>query len=65
MLGEKTAQVALSFGADDIDGTVTEEKIAHDAGASTPHWLISNVVNTLKHAWAFRPGSWNCMSWEP
>jgi 4-hydroxy-3-methylbut-2-enyl diphosphate reductase len=28
------------------------------AGASTPHWLISNVVGTLKHAWAFRPGSW-------
>jgi 4-hydroxy-3-methylbut-2-enyl diphosphate reductase len=27
------------------------------AGASTPHWLISNVVNTLKHAWLFRPGS--------
>ncbi|MCL6622409.1 MAG: 4-hydroxy-3-methylbut-2-enyl diphosphate reductase [Syntrophobacterales bacterium] len=27
------------------------------AGASTPHWLISNVVSTLKHAWAFRPGS--------
>uniref|UniRef100_A0A7C3ZCW5 4-hydroxy-3-methylbut-2-enyl diphosphate reductase n=1 Tax=Desulfobacca acetoxidans TaxID=60893 RepID=A0A7C3ZCW5_9BACT len=27
------------------------------AGASTPHWLISNVVNSLKHAWAFRPGS--------
>ena len=28
------------------------------AGASTPHWLISNVVSTLQHAWAFRPGSW-------
>jgi 4-hydroxy-3-methylbut-2-enyl diphosphate reductase len=28
------------------------------AGASTPHWLIGNVVRTLKHAWAFRPGSW-------
>ena len=28
------------------------------AGASTPNWLISNVVGTLKHAWAFRPGSW-------
>jgi (E)-4-hydroxy-3-methyl-but-2-enyl pyrophosphate reductase len=28
------------------------------AGASTPHWLIGNVVNTLKHAWVFRPGSW-------
>jgi (E)-4-hydroxy-3-methyl-but-2-enyl pyrophosphate reductase len=27
------------------------------AGASTPHWLIGNVVSTLKHAWAFRPGS--------
>jgi 4-hydroxy-3-methylbut-2-enyl diphosphate reductase len=28
------------------------------AGASTPNWLIGNVVNTLKHTWAFRPGSW-------
>jgi 4-hydroxy-3-methylbut-2-enyl diphosphate reductase len=27
------------------------------AGASTPHWLISNVFSTLKHAWAFTPGS--------
>jgi len=27
------------------------------SGASTPHWLISNVVSTLKHAWAFHPGS--------
>jgi len=27
------------------------------AGASTPHWLIANVVTTLKHAWIFRPGS--------
>ena len=26
MTGLKTAQVALRFGADDIDGTVTEEK---------------------------------------
>jgi (E)-4-hydroxy-3-methyl-but-2-enyl pyrophosphate reductase len=34
------------------------ETVAVTAGASTPHWLISNVVNTLKHAWAFRPGSW-------
>jgi (E)-4-hydroxy-3-methyl-but-2-enyl pyrophosphate reductase len=32
--------------------------VAVTAGASTPHWLISNVVSTLKHAWAFRPGSW-------
>ena len=27
MLGIKTAQVALSFGADDLDGTVVHEKI--------------------------------------
>ena len=36
MLGQKTAQVALSFGADDIDGTVVHEKIYHEAGADTP-----------------------------
>ena len=30
------AQVALSFGADDVDGTVVEEHIYHDAGATTP-----------------------------
>ncbi len=36
MIGEKIAQVALNFGADDIDGTVMEEKIAHFAGAKSP-----------------------------
>ena len=36
MLGLKTAQVVLSFGADDLDGTVVHEKIYHDAGAETP-----------------------------
>jgi aminodeoxyfutalosine synthase len=35
MIGPRLAQVGLSFGADDMDGTVTEEKIAHDAGAPT------------------------------
>jgi aminodeoxyfutalosine synthase len=33
MLGEKLSQVALLFGADDLEGTVVEEKIAHSAGA--------------------------------
>ena len=33
MLGIKTAQLALSYGADDIDGTVVHEKIYHDAGS--------------------------------
>ena len=36
MLGVKTAQIALWFGADDLDGTVQEEKIYHMAGAETP-----------------------------
>ena len=30
------AQLALAFGADDVDGTVVEERIYHDAGATTP-----------------------------
>ena len=36
MLGIKTAQVALSYGADDLDGTVVHEKIYHDAGSDSP-----------------------------
>jgi len=39
MLGIKTAQLALSFGADDIDGTVVHEKIYHDAGSDSPQEL--------------------------
>lgn len=39
MLGPKTAQVALSFGADDLDGTVVEERIVHMAGATSPEEL--------------------------
>jgi aminodeoxyfutalosine synthase len=35
MLTPRVAQIALRFGADDIDGTVAEEKIYHDAGATT------------------------------
>ncbi len=35
MLTPRIAQIALRFGADDIDGTVVEEKIYHDAGATT------------------------------
>jgi aminodeoxyfutalosine synthase len=39
MLGIKTAQIALGFGADDIDGTVVHEKIYHDAGSTEPQEL--------------------------
>jgi len=39
MIGPKLAQVALSFGADDMDGTVKEEVITHMAGADTDQAL--------------------------
>ena len=36
MLGIPIAQLALSYGSDDVDGTVVEERIYHEAGATTP-----------------------------
>ena len=47
MLGEKTAQIALSFGADDLDGTVVHELIYHDAGAKTPEGLTVEQIHQL------------------
>src|ERR1700722_18807028 len=47
MLGEKTAQISLSFGADDIDGTVVHELIYHDAGAKTPEGLTADQIHRL------------------
>ena len=47
MLGIKTAQVALSFGADDIDGTVVHEKIYHEAGAETPQEITVDELRRL------------------
>jgi aminodeoxyfutalosine synthase len=39
MMTPRIAQIALRFGADDIDGTVVEERIYHDAGATTSQSL--------------------------
>ena len=47
MLGEKIAQVALAFGVNDLDGTVVEEKIGHDAGADSPQTLTKEGIITL------------------
>jgi aminodeoxyfutalosine synthase len=47
MLGIPTAQVALSFGADDIDGTVVHEKIYHDAGSDSPEELTVGQIRRL------------------
>ncbi|MCL5271350.1 MAG: CofH family radical SAM protein [bacterium] len=47
MLGVKTAQVAQSFGADDLDGTVVEETITHMAGAQSPQALTVKDLRRL------------------
>src|SRR6202045_563886 len=51
MLDIKTAQVALSFGADDLDGTVVHEKIYHDAGSDSPQELsVADIRRLIEEA---------------
>ncbi len=47
MLGIKTAQIAQSFGADDIDGTVVHETIYHAAGSDSPQELTVSELRRL------------------
>ncbi len=47
MLDIGTAQTALAFGADDLDGTVRHELIYHDAGAKTPEILSVEAICRL------------------
>lgn len=47
MLGIPTAQLALSYGADDIDGTVVHEKIYHDAGSEAPQEMTVAELRRL------------------
>jgi aminodeoxyfutalosine synthase len=51
MIGVKIAQVSLSFGVDDLDGTVQEEKIYHMAGAETPQAMTrGDLVRLIREA---------------
>jgi aminodeoxyfutalosine synthase len=51
MMSAKIAQISLRFGADDIDGTVVEEKIYHDAGATTPQGMRrSDLIRLIREA---------------
>jgi len=51
MIGVKLAQIALSFGADDMDGTVKEEIITHMAGAETEQAVASShFISLIKEA---------------
>lgn len=47
MLGQKLAQTALWYGADDLDGTVVEEHIGHMAGARSAQGM---TMAALEHA---------------
>ena len=51
MIGPKLAQISLSFGVNDLDGTVVEERIAHDAGATTGQYMAKPaLINMIKEA---------------
>ncbi|MEZ5964037.1 MAG: aminofutalosine synthase MqnE [Planctomycetota bacterium] len=55
MLTPQSAQTALQFGANDIDGTVTEEKITHDAGTSAPMSMRVGELQQLIREAGFTP----------
>jgi aminodeoxyfutalosine synthase len=50
MLSPSIAQIALRFGANDLDGTVVEEKIYHDAGARTSEFTPRAELERLIRA---------------
>jgi aminodeoxyfutalosine synthase len=50
MLSPSIAQIALRFGANDLDGTVVEEKIYHDAGAKTSQFTPRAELERLIRA---------------
>jgi aminodeoxyfutalosine synthase len=54
-LGTKLSQVALSFGADDLHGTIIEEHIFHMAGAASPQGRTeAELVRAIREA-GFNP----------
>ena len=55
MLTPDVAQIALRFGADDMDGTVVREEITHAAGAMTPQALTAADLEHLIRAAGCRP----------
>ncbi|MGD8703367.1 MAG: CofH family radical SAM protein [Desulfosarcina sp.] len=55
MTGLETGAAGLSWGADDMDGTISEEKIAHLAGAATPVGLARDKMVETIAAGGFTP----------
>jgi aminodeoxyfutalosine synthase len=54
-LGVETAQRALGYGADDLDGTVRHERIHHDAGATSPAALTIDQLRAMISAAGCEP----------
>jgi aminodeoxyfutalosine synthase len=55
MIGEGLAQIAQNYGANDLDGTIIEEEIAHLAGAKTPQHLTKAHLERLIREAGFEP----------
>jgi aminodeoxyfutalosine synthase len=47
MLGEKIAQIALHFGANDLDGTIIDERITHAAGGTAGTGMARQKLERL------------------
>lgn len=61
MLGAKLAQTALWYGADDLDGTIVEERIGHMAGAqSAPGMTIAELEAMIIES-GFQPSRRNAV----
>jgi len=51
MLGISLSQIALEFGADDLDGTIVEERIMHSAGAQTEKGIDkANIIELIRES---------------
>lgn len=55
MMGVKLAQTALYFGADDLDGTIVEEKIGHEAGATSRQAMTVPQLEEMIRRSGFTP----------
>ena len=55
MLSLPIAQLALGFGADDLDGTIGEEKIIHAAGAKTGAGITREKLNAIIKETGYEP----------
>lgn len=55
MITEGLAQIAQNYGANDLDGTIIEEEIAHLAGAKTPQSLSKGHLERLIRDAGFEP----------